>query len=304
MVAMRESIDRVLLYANANAYVYHENKWTFKDLSCSSAAVTYLFEGFLSGRFSVEPIASPSWRYIEPVTRSVFTAGCIASYGRYNDCLSLDVPGSVKLNKKFKTELNCMIVSELLYSPIPVGRQLRHWREVMNESEMPEVELLRVHRSRAMNMLTGLEIHCLGGLLIFCDIATGKRCYLDNMCRSNLCVALLSVGQTALYALTYRLHDVHDNTMLRNTAIDLQPKIFNYMRTVLNGIRPDPDKVATFAKHIKASYTAILNKIDLKGVTVEERDIVMSQFRVLSQGANVLVGELRTKPVLIVFGPS
>ena len=129
-----------------------------------------------------------------------------------------------------------MIVSELLYSDIAVGRQLIHWKEVKNDSEMPEVELLRVHRGRAMNMLTGLEIHCLGGLLVFRDIATGKLGDLDNVCRSHLCVALLSVGQTAMYALTYRLQDVHDNAMLRNPAIDLQTKIFNYMRTVLNGI--------------------------------------------------------------------
>ena len=64
------SIDRVLSYANDNAYVYHENKWTFKYILCrAAAAVTYLFEGFFCGRFSVEQIASPSWRDIEHVTR-------------------------------------------------------------------------------------------------------------------------------------------------------------------------------------------------------------------------------------------
>ena len=45
MVAMREGIDRVMSYANANTDVYHENGWSFQDILCVSNAVSYMYEG-------------------------------------------------------------------------------------------------------------------------------------------------------------------------------------------------------------------------------------------------------------------
>ena len=130
------------------------------------------------------------------------------------------------------------------------------------------------------------------------DLSTGKLCYLDNVCRTNLCTALLSIGQTMLYALTYHLHDVHDISRLRERAIITQTQIFDYIRVSLGGIRADANKVAAFAKHVKASYTAILNRIELKGVNKDEYDIANSQF----EAANVFANELRDRLVTRVFG--
>ena len=298
MVAMREGMDRVIAYANANASVSHSSNWEFKDILCGTYAVSYLFEGFLTGRYSIDQVASQSWRDTASVVQSIFVSGCIASYGGYNACLVLEIPGWIELSRRFKKEGNCLVCSELLYSDIPVGQPLRHWSEVMNDYEVTDVDILKITRGRAANLLTGLEFHCLGGLLVLRDLSTGKLCYPDNLCRTNLCTALLSVGQTALYALTYRLHDVHDISRLRERAIITQTQIFDYIRVSLGGFRADANKVAAFAKHVKASYTAILNRIELKGVNKDKYDIANSQF----EAANVFANELRDRPVTRVFG--
>ena len=53
---------------------------------------------------------------------------------------------------------------------------------------------------------------------------------------------------------------------------------------------------------MKASYIAILNSIELKGVNKDEYDIANSQFVVLSEAANVFANEIRDRPVTRVFG--
>ena len=294
----RCGMDRVIAYVNANASVSHSSNWEFKDILCGTYAVSYLFEGFLIGRYSIDQVASQSWRDTASVVQSIFVSGCIASYGGYNACLALEITGWIELSRWFKKEANCLVCTELLYSDIPVGQPLRHWSEVMNDYEVTDVDILKITRGRAANLLTGLEFHCLGGLLVLRDLSTGKLCYLDNVCRTNLCTTLLSVGQTALYALTYRLHDAHDISRLRERAIITQTQIFDYIRVSLGGIRADANKVAAFAKHVKASYTAILNRIELKGVNKDEYDIANSQF----EAANVFANELRDRPVTRVFG--
>ena len=101
MVAMREGIDRVMTYANANTVVYHENGWSFQDILCGANAVSYMYEGFLSGRYGVTQVASLGWRDFASVAKSVFVAGCIVRYGGYNECLALDVTRWVELHRKF-----------------------------------------------------------------------------------------------------------------------------------------------------------------------------------------------------------
>ena len=75
MVALREGMDRVIAYANANASVFHSNNWEFKDILHGADAVSYLFEGFLIGRYSIDQVASQSWRDTASVVQSIFVSG-------------------------------------------------------------------------------------------------------------------------------------------------------------------------------------------------------------------------------------
>ena len=120
---------------------------------------------------------------------------------------------------------------------IPAWKALSAWRDLLSGVTDTELESLEVSggKVKALTLLPGVTILVLGGITVL-EARIDRKVhvwFLDNTSRQNLGEVLLSYGQFAQYAISYRFFDVKDNTKMRNDVINAWRVGRNYLRRAM-----------------------------------------------------------------------